>query len=107
MVKGDLKCTNIAAASILAKVTRDRIMRKYHARWPEYDFATVRARPARPLHGPRPAPSRQPEGRWARAAQGVWHGEARGGDPQARPLPDPPAYVRATKTHGPNALPRA
>ena len=41
VVKGDLECTNIAAASIIAKVTRDRMMHAYHKRWPEYDFATV------------------------------------------------------------------
>lgn len=35
VVKGDAKCTNIAAASIIAKVTRDRLMREYHERWPE------------------------------------------------------------------------
>jgi ribonuclease HII len=29
----------VAAASVLAKVTRDRIMLDLHERWPEYDFA--------------------------------------------------------------------
>jgi ribonuclease HII len=29
----------IAAASILAKVTRDRMMVEMHQRWPEYEFA--------------------------------------------------------------------
>lgn len=39
LVKGDAKCYSIAAASILAKVTRDRIMRKYDELYPEYGFA--------------------------------------------------------------------
>jgi ribonuclease HII len=38
--KGDRVCGSIAAASIIAKVTRDRMMADLHARWPEYDFAT-------------------------------------------------------------------
>ncbi|HSY14341.1 MAG TPA: ribonuclease HII [Jatrophihabitantaceae bacterium] len=37
--KGDAVVACIAAASILAKVTRDRIMVELHARWPEYGFA--------------------------------------------------------------------
>ncbi len=35
---GDARCASIAAASIIAKVTRDRIMRKYHEKYPEYRF---------------------------------------------------------------------
>ena len=38
IVKGDAKCYNIAAASILAKVTRDRIMRQWDEIYPEYRF---------------------------------------------------------------------
>ena len=37
--KGDATVACIAAASILAKVTRDRIMTGLHDHWPEYDFA--------------------------------------------------------------------
>jgi ribonuclease HII len=37
--KGDATVACIAAASILAKVTRDRIMTELHDKWPEYDFA--------------------------------------------------------------------
>jgi ribonuclease HII len=37
--KGDGTVACIAAASILAKVTRDRIMTELHDQWPEYDFA--------------------------------------------------------------------
>ena len=39
IIKGDATSYCIAAASILAKVTRDRIMRKYDKMYPEYGFA--------------------------------------------------------------------
>lgn len=39
IIKGDAKCYNIAAASILAKVTRDRIMREWDEVYPQYGFA--------------------------------------------------------------------
>ena len=39
IIKGDAKCYSIAAASILAKVTRDRIMRKWDLVYPQYGFA--------------------------------------------------------------------
>ena len=38
IIKGDTISISIAAASILAKVTRDRIMAEYDERWPGYDF---------------------------------------------------------------------
>ena len=38
VVKGDGKCADIAAASILAKVTRDRYMLEQAARFPQYGF---------------------------------------------------------------------
>lgn len=38
IVKGDATCLSISAASILAKVTRDRIMRAEAANFPGYDF---------------------------------------------------------------------
>ena len=38
--KGDATVACIAAASVLAKVTRDRIMVQMHERWPQYEFAT-------------------------------------------------------------------
>mgnify|MGYP003305551911 CR=1 FL=1 len=38
-VKGDAKSASIAAASILAKVTRDDYMLEMDARYPEYGFA--------------------------------------------------------------------
>ncbi|HET6727811.1 MAG TPA: ribonuclease HII [Jiangellaceae bacterium] len=40
MWKGDQMAACIAAASVIAKVTRDRIMTEMHDRWPAYDFAT-------------------------------------------------------------------
>lgn len=38
IIKGDAKSYSIAAASIIAKVTRDRIMRKWDEIYPEYGF---------------------------------------------------------------------
>jgi ribonuclease HII len=38
--KGDRVAACIAAASVVAKVTRDRIMTRLHDDWPMYDFAT-------------------------------------------------------------------
>lgn len=38
IIKGDAKCYNIAAASIIAKVTRDRIMREWDNVYPQYGF---------------------------------------------------------------------
>ena len=40
IIKGDAKCYNIAAASILAKVTRDRIMRQWDEIYPQYGFSS-------------------------------------------------------------------
>ena len=39
IIKGDAKSLSIASASILAKVTRDRIMTEYDSLYPEYGFA--------------------------------------------------------------------
>jgi len=39
LVEGDARSYSVAAASVLAKVTRDRLMREYHAQFPEYGFA--------------------------------------------------------------------
>ena len=38
VIKGDSKCADIAAASILAKVSRDRFMYKMAASYPQYEF---------------------------------------------------------------------
>ncbi len=40
IIKGDAKSVSIAAASIIAKVTRDRIMKEYDDLMPEYGFAS-------------------------------------------------------------------
>ena len=39
VIKGDQKSYSIAAASIVAKVVRDRLMNKLHLRYPSYNFA--------------------------------------------------------------------
>ena len=38
IVAGDAKCRSIAAASIVAKVLRDRLMARAHVRYPQYGF---------------------------------------------------------------------
>ena len=56
--KGDRVAACIAASSVIAKVTRDAIMRDLHERWPVYDFATHKGyitpthSDALDLHGP-------------------------------------------------------
>jgi ribonuclease HII len=45
--KGDQKSFSIACASILAKVTRDRIMDEYDTMYPEYHFARNRGYPTK------------------------------------------------------------
>lgn len=40
LIKGDLRCASIAAASILAKVARDQSMAKWHEIYPEYNLAS-------------------------------------------------------------------
>jgi ribonuclease HII len=60
IVKGDAKVASIAAASILAKVHRDRLCDQLHERHPAYGFATHKGYPtaehlaALALHGPCP-----------------------------------------------------
>jgi ribonuclease HII len=39
IIKGDATCMSIAAGSVVAKVTRDRIMRRYDEEFPAYGFA--------------------------------------------------------------------
>jgi ribonuclease HII len=38
IIKGDTLSMSIAAASVIAKVTRDRLMRDYHRQYPQYNF---------------------------------------------------------------------
>ncbi len=47
MVKGESKSGSIAAASILAKVERDRIMMEYHQQFPVYNFQKNKGYPTR------------------------------------------------------------
>lgn len=47
LVKGDQKSVSIAAASILAKVTRDCIMKAYDVQYPEYGFAKHKGYPTK------------------------------------------------------------
>lgn len=60
VIKGDSICPSIAAASILAKATRDRILLELDEKYPEYDFkkhkgyATKVHREAILKHGPSP-----------------------------------------------------
>lgn len=60
VVKGDGKYLSIAAASILAKTERDRIMREAHEQWPHYrwdknvGYPTVEHRNGIREHGPSP-----------------------------------------------------
>ena len=39
VIKGDVLCPSVAAASIVAKVYRDRLMERLHRRYPQYNFA--------------------------------------------------------------------
>ncbi|NOZ61776.1 MAG: ribonuclease HII [Calditrichaeota bacterium] len=47
IVKGDQKSVSIAAASIVAKVIRDRLMEKYDRQFPDYAFARHKGYPTR------------------------------------------------------------
>ena len=60
IVKGDQLSLSIAAASIIAKETRDRLMRVHHQQWPLYGFdqhkgyGTAQHLEALDRHGPCP-----------------------------------------------------
>ena len=45
--KGDSRSVSIAAASIIAKVTRDNMMAQYHQRYPQYGFAKHKGYPTK------------------------------------------------------------
>jgi ribonuclease HII len=49
IIKGDQKSLSIACASIIAKITRDRIMKKLHKRYPKYNFVKNKGYPT-PFH---------------------------------------------------------
>jgi ribonuclease HII len=48
LVKGDARSASVAAASIIAKVTRDRIMTAYDTDYPQYGFASHKGYPTPP-----------------------------------------------------------
>jgi ribonuclease HII len=60
IIKGDTKSLSIAAASIIAKVTRDTMMERFHAFYPQYGFARHKGYPTKghkaalKAHGPSP-----------------------------------------------------
>ncbi len=70
LVGGDARCASVAAASIVAKVTRDRIMVEADRRFPEYGFArhkgyaTPEHLAALDRHGPCPLHRRTFAGVW-------------------------------------------
>lgn len=45
LIKGDSISSSVAAASVLAKVTRDQLMEEYHQEFPHYDFAVHKGYP--------------------------------------------------------------
>ncbi len=47
VIKGDSKSISIAAASIIAKVTRDAIMKELHKTYPEYNFIQHKGYPTK------------------------------------------------------------
>lgn len=78
LIQGDRRSASIAAASIVAKVTRDRLMAEYDRQFPEYGFARHKgyATPAHRValfrHGPCPLHRRSFHGVWQ---QGELFGE--------------------------------
>lgn len=92
VVKGDQAAACIAAASVLAKVTRDRIMAGLHTDWPDYGFdvhkgySTADHSDALTQHGP------CPEHRWS-YANVVAAARLRGLDPPRRVARGPLATV--------------
>jgi ribonuclease HII len=70
LVDGDARCATVAAASIIAKVTRDRLMVEADKRFPEYGFATHKGYAtadhlaALDRHGPCPLHRRTFSGVW-------------------------------------------
>jgi ribonuclease HII len=76
--KGDAVTASVAAASIVAKVTRDRMMDRYHRRFPVYGFdhnrgyGTQTHRDAIRTHGPSPIHRRSFKGLATDYYAGAW-----------------------------------
>ncbi|MCI5222184.1 MAG: ribonuclease HII [Candidatus Electrothrix sp. AR4] len=47
LTKGESKSASIAAASIIAKVTRDRLMSEYHSQYPQYNLQQHKGYPTK------------------------------------------------------------
>lgn len=65
IVKGDAKCLSIAAASIVAKVTRDRLMAEADARFPAYGWAGHKGYPTKAHREAVEKLGRSPVHRWS------------------------------------------
>ncbi len=78
LVDGDATCACIAAASVVAKVTRDRLMRELDAAYPQYGFARHKGYPTRDhlrairRYGPSPAHRRSFSSAWERQQTLTW-----------------------------------
>jgi ribonuclease HII len=95
LVDGDARCASVAAASIVAKVTRDRIMRELDTQFPEYGFARPQGlrhagspRRARPF-GPCPIHRRSFSGVWRQGELCLTTTWGAPGAPQAPHAPRP------------------
>ena len=90
--KGDAITASVAAASVIAKVTRDRIMERYHRRYPQYGFdhhrgyGTASHRAAIARFGPSPIH------RMSFKGMGLW-------------MEDPAEYARLYARGEPGAVP--
>jgi ribonuclease HII len=90
IIKGDAKSLSIAAASIVAKVTRDRIMRSMASTYPWYSFDTNKGYPC-PRH--RAALSLMGPSTIHRTTWAFMQGLAWSGIPECRvPEPDPTLF---------------
>ena len=92
VIAGDALSVAIGAASILAKVTRDRIMVELHARWPDYHFerhrgyATPEHLEALRRHGPCPIHRRSFNGVLSDEDRAILLSLRRESDPDAGPF---------------------
>ncbi len=86
VVKADARCASVAAASVLAKVTRDRIMRSRAAWYPPSSSSATRDTPHRRISGPCAATGSAP----CTAARGPSSATSPGSSPRgpARTVPD-------------------